>query len=217
MNQDIWIIEGPTIDAHGEWEVYRGAGYFTDPDDAAAAAEDALVNLIRICMRIGGDMIDLGDSFAISGIDQATEVACMGARVIHLPPRRLPAAGPSAAHRGTGRAGGRRRRSVGARGCSRRACGTRAPDLRGGSGRGDRSARSERRRGGARCGSRGGSPQGAYRPPSPRRRRTRVDHSFVDVGPRTAGIGTPQRGACGAGAGRRPQLGVRGQSLRQEA
>ncbi|BDD81251.1 hypothetical protein TPB0596_10140 [Tsukamurella pulmonis] len=90
MNQDIWIIEGPTIDAHGEWEVYRGVGYFTDPDDAAAAAEDALVNLIRICMRIGGDMIDLGDSFAISGIDQATEVACMGARVIHLRPAGSP-------------------------------------------------------------------------------------------------------------------------------
>lgn len=97
MTQDIWIVEGPTIDAHGEWEAYRGAGYFTDPDDAAAAAEGALKNLIRMCVRIGDGPIDLGDALSISGFDQATEVACMGARVIHLRPRGL-AAGTAATH-----------------------------------------------------------------------------------------------------------------------
>ncbi|KXO92759.1 Uncharacterised protein (plasmid) [Tsukamurella tyrosinosolvens] len=90
MNQDIWIIEGLAIDSRGEWEIARGAGYFTNPDEAAAAAEEALVQEIRLCVRLGQEIIILGDDTGISGIDQAHKIARMGAAVVHLRPAGSP-------------------------------------------------------------------------------------------------------------------------------
>ncbi|MBS4102778.1 hypothetical protein [Tsukamurella paurometabola] len=90
MSQDIWIIESLAFDKRGEWEIARGAGYFTSPDEAARAAEEVLVQEIRLCVRLGQEIIYLGDDTGISGIDQAHEIACVGARVIHLRPAGSP-------------------------------------------------------------------------------------------------------------------------------
>ncbi|GIZ97538.1 hypothetical protein TTY48_21500 [Tsukamurella sp. TY48] len=91
MTEDIWIIEVPAIDRLREWETARGAGYFADPAEAAAAAERCMLEGIRLCVRVDPDRIVLADDAGcIRGIDQAHEIARMGANVIHLRPSGSP-------------------------------------------------------------------------------------------------------------------------------